>query len=291
MTASTMIAPAAQICLKDILFTTDFSEGSDHALPYLRAIAKPFNSAVHLCHIEAPVPLTASVAAPRIYEATGKLTAEHLTALLNAPVLKGLNLNLALGSGTIKDELLHIIEERHIDLVVAGTHGRAGFRKFLLGSVVEEIIRVASCPVLIVGPCTPSRGDVPFKRILFPTSLTNSSDKILPYVTLLAKQFGASVTALHVTPQGDPVTAGDESIRRSIEKAMRESLEPILSSHTEFLVEQGDAADAILNIANHRKIDLIAMGIRNKFSPGVQLRSSTAYKIMAGAECPVLTLR
>jgi nucleotide-binding universal stress UspA family protein len=292
MTASIMIAPATQISLKDVLFATDFSAASEHALPYLRAIAKPFNSAVHLCHIEAPIPPTASFAAPQIYEATGKLTAEHLTALLNAPLLKGLNLNLALGSGRIKDELLQIIRERHIDLVIAGTHGRAGFRKFLLGSVVEEIIRVASCPVLIVGPSTPSRRDAPFERILFPTNLTDSSDKILPYLLLFAKQFAAKLTVLHVTPQGEPVTAADQSIPHSMEQALRESLEPTLAGfRPEFLVEKGDPANVILRVSRERHIDLIVMGIENQFSPGAQLRSSTAYRIIAGAECPALTLR
>lgn len=291
MTSAAPFAAPPQVSLKDILFTTDFSEGSEHALPWLRALAKPFNAAVHLCHIEPAVPLTQTLAAPGIYEATGKITAEHLTALLNAPILRGLHLNLALGSGKIKDELLQIIGQRRVDLVVAGTHGRAGFRKFLLGSVVEEIIRVAPCPVLIVGPSTRSRTDVPFRKILFPTNLTHSSDKILPFLLLLARQFDAEVTALHVVPP----SAGDsdgQAIRHAMKSAMEEALAPALAQFKpEFLVEEGDPADTILRVARERKMDLIAMGIRNQFSPGVQLRSSTAYRIMAGAGCPVLTLR
>jgi nucleotide-binding universal stress UspA family protein len=59
----------------------------------------------------------------------------------------------------------------------------------------------------------------------------------------------------------------------------------------EYLVEEGDPVETILRVAQEHKADLIALGIKNAFLPGVQLRSSTAYRIMAGAHCPVLTLR
>ncbi|HET7871653.1 MAG TPA: universal stress protein [Terriglobales bacterium] len=288
----TLAVPAPQVRLKDILFATDFSEGSQHALPYVGALARAFRSALHLCHIDPDVPLTAGVAAPSIYEATGKLTAEHLTALLNAPALKGANLNLALGSGNFKDELGNIIRDRNIDLVVAGSHGRTGVRKMLLGSVVEEIIRTATCPVLTVGPGTPLRKDVPFHHILFPTDLSETSEQILPYITLMANEFGARVTVLHVIPPSQ-VQAGDgHSLRHLAERAMIESLQSeLVCFHPEYLVEEGEPVEAILRVAFERKADLIAMGIKNAFKARVQLRSSNAYRIMAGAHCPVLSLR
>lgn len=288
----TLPVPATQLKLKDILFATDFSEGSQHATPYVGALARTFHSAVHLCHIEPAVPLASGVAAPRIYEATGQATAEHLTVLLNAPALKGVNLNLALGAGNFKEELSNIIRDRKIDLVVAGTHGRTGLRKMLLGSVVEEIMRVATCPVLTVGPGTPFRKDVPFHHILFPTNLSEVSEQILPYVILLATEFGAKVTVLHVIPPTQ--AAGDEgkSLRPLAQKAMAESLQrELVFFRPEYLVEEGDPVETILRLALELKADLIAMGIKNAFVPGVQLRSSTAYRIMAGSHCPVLTLR
>lgn len=288
----TLPVPATQLKLKDILFTTDFSEGSQHALPYVGALARAFHSAVHLCHIEAAVPLATGMAMPGIYEASGKITAEHLTALLNAPALKGVNLNLALGVGNLKDELSNIIRERTIDLVVAGTHGRSGMRKLLMGSVVEEIMRTATCPVLTVGPGTPFRKDVPFRHILFPTNLSEVSEQILPYIILLAMEFGAHVTVLHVIPPNQASTNDGRSLRHLAQKAMVESLQSeLVFFRPEYLVEEGDPVETILRVAEKIKADLIAMGIKNSFMPGVQLRSSTAYRILAGAHCPVLTVR
>lgn len=289
MTSSATFVSARQVTLKDILFATDFSEGSEQALPYLRAIAKAFKSAVHLCHIDQQLRFAGSAAAPAIYEATGKVMAERLTALLNAPALKGLNLNLALASGPIKEQLLNIIRDRNIDLVVAGTHGRAGFRKSLLGSVVEEIIRVATCPVLIVGPSTP-RPEMTFTNILLPVKSTEATSRIVPYVILFAHVFAAHITVLHVA---DTVRAsGNGSVRQSIGNSIMEKLPPSLTHFKlEIMVDTGDPAETILRVAHERKMDLIAMQIENRFAPGAELRSRTAYRIIAGAECPVLTVR
>lgn len=290
MTPSATFAPARQVTLKDILFATDFSEGAEQALPYLRAIAKAFKSAVHLCHIDQQLHFAGSAAAPAIYEATGKAMAERLTALLNAPALKGLNLNLALGSGLIKDQLLNIIRDRNIDLVVAGTHGRAGFRKFVLGSVVEEIIRVATCPVLIVGPSAPPHLEAPFTNILLPVKSTEAVSRIVPYLILFAHAFAAQITVLHVADKVQ--TSGNGSVRQSIEKSIMEKLPPSLTRFKlEVVVDTGDPAETILRVAHDRKVDLIGMQIENRFAPGAELRSSTAYRIIAGAECPVLTVR
>jgi nucleotide-binding universal stress UspA family protein len=46
-------------------------------------------------------------------------------------------------------------EEEHCDLVVMGSHGRTGMGHVLLGSVAERVVRLASCPVLVVGKNAP----------------------------------------------------------------------------------------------------------------------------------------
>jgi nucleotide-binding universal stress UspA family protein len=56
------------------------------------------------------------------------------------------------------------------------------------------------------------------------------------------------------------------------------------------MVAYGDTAETVMRVARERNTGLIAMGIRNAFRPGV-LRERTAYRIIAGATCPVLTVR
>jgi quercetin dioxygenase-like cupin family protein len=52
--------------------------------------------------------------------------------------------------GDPADEILLLTESLRCDLVVMGTHGRTGLGRFLAGSVAEEVLRKAVCPVLVV---------------------------------------------------------------------------------------------------------------------------------------------
>jgi nucleotide-binding universal stress UspA family protein len=290
--AAPVFLPKIAQQFKNVLFATDFSPGSLHALPYVAGMAKTFGSTVHLCHIIAPTPLAAGAAAPRLYEATGQDVTEHLATLLHAPLLEGLNGKLVLAEGAIEEELLKVVRQRNIDLVVAGTHGRTGWRKLLLGSVAEAMRRVTTCPILTVGPAQTFRDGVLFKRILFPTDLSRESKSILPYLTLLAEKYGSRVTVLHVLPKEAGINrdakALGEPVRKNMIQAFQSDLAP---SGPEFIVESGDIVDTVLRVAQEKNADLIAMGIRNAFVPGTHLRSSKAYGIIAGAHCPVLTSR
>jgi nucleotide-binding universal stress UspA family protein len=277
---------------RNVLFATDFSEGSLRALPYVAGIGKAFGATVHLCHIISATTMAAAAAAPALYQATGKEATEHLAGLLHSPVLEGLERKLVLAEGPVEEELLKTIRERNIDLIVAGTHGRTGWRKLLLGSVVEAICRAATCPLLTVGPALAVHDGVPFRRILFPTDLSKESMSVVPYLTLLSKKYGSQVSVLHVIPEETGTNPDARALSEPIRENMMLYLERELASSTpEFMTEFGDTVNTVLRVAQKKNADLIAMGIRNAFLPGIQLRSTTAYRIIAGASSPVFTLR
>ncbi|MGZ7090729.1 MAG: universal stress protein, partial [Candidatus Angelobacter sp.] len=167
MAAPLLITPTSPK-LKNLLFTTDFSTGSLAALPYATRIARAFGANLHLCHIEPTAPLATGLADLHLYEAAGRDAAQHLAALRDLPELRGLKPALVLAEGDFKNELMKVVSAANIDLVVAGTRGRTGLRKMLLGSVTEEICRAVTCPILTVGPEAAYTADGPFQRILFP---------------------------------------------------------------------------------------------------------------------------
>lgn len=276
--------------LENILLPTDLSDDSLPVLPYAGQIARAFGAKIHLCHIHADVPLAAGLAAPRLYEAEGKDAAERLAAFRTSPALQGLEPKLILAAGTVREEMQKLIEQNHFDLVMVGTHGRTGLAKMVLGSVAEEICRVATCPVFTAGPATKAAPEASFKNILFPTNLSEVSKKTLPYIALLAGKYGSRVTVLHVVPQGGASTADREGRADSIRKAMTSGFGPFLAQfQPEFIVAFGNTAETVLRVARDKQAGLIALGIRNAFRPGI-LVERTAYRIMAGAHCPVLTV-
>jgi len=342
--AAPIFVPQTAPTLKNVLFATDFSEGSLAALSHAAAIVRAFGANLHLCHIESSAPLSAGLADPRLYWAAGEDASQRLSALRSLPVLKGIKPGLVLGEGDLRKELLRIVRESDIDLLVAGTRGRTGFRKMLLGSVIEEICRTVTCPILTVGPGLPDRAALaragmaepesvnqeqpaersttpstvqpiapavaqtgwaraegggsaiaghrpsPYEHILFPTNLSELSEKTVPYISLLAEKFGAQVTVLHVLPNDETSTAAELSQNEAVRDVMIEQFAALVPFKTEFIVARGNTAETVLRVAREKQVGIVAMAIRNAFRPGI-LRERTAYRIVAGAQCPVLTVR
>ncbi len=293
---SNVAAPSEPVegSIKNILFPTDFSRESMHALPYVVGMAEKLGASVYLCHIIMLNLLAGGSpeAAPYMYEATRKQSEEELAALAASAQLKKFKPKTLLVSGTVEDELPAIIAEHHIDLIVAGTHGRTGVRRLLLGSVVEEICRVATCAVLTVGPGLLLHDGTAFRRILFPTDLSDASGRILPHLRLIAQEYSSQVTVLHVLPEDLETNPDARALAEPLRVRMTQMFANDLAAfNPEYVIGFGETVRSILKTADEKASDLIAMGIRNAFLPEIQLRSSTAYRIMLGAKCPVLTRR
>jgi nucleotide-binding universal stress UspA family protein len=136
------------ILLKQILVATDFSEASDAAMDYGRALAQTFGASLHLLHVVENHFLRPTAADPnQITAATrqhllDRLTDHDRTALHAIASLKT--------SDRPAQEIVEYAKMHHIDLIVMGTHGRGAVAQLLVGSVAEMVVRTAPCPVLTV---------------------------------------------------------------------------------------------------------------------------------------------
>jgi len=224
--------------------------------------------------------------------------------------LAGLDHEFIVRQGIIGEELQEIIFQKHIDLVVLGTHGRRGFGKLILGSVAEQVFRHADCPVLTVGPSSfrDSRveGNPRSRAFLFATDFGRASVRAVPYVISAANHFGARLVFLHVEP-AVPLpegvgwcTPGDViQMREKARVATTPRLQQLISESEklavkpEFLVEFGFPSEKILHVALKLKADVIIMGLRRSTSTGTasHVPWAIAYEVVCGAACPVLTVR
>lgn len=138
-----------------ILVPTDFSAISEVALNYAITVARRFGASLHLLHVVddpfvgktfgSEVYIT-SVAAMRVHlvdEAAGRLS-RVLPECGRVPARTEVRV------GRPQDVIRAVAEQHGCDLIVMGTHGRTGMSHLLLGSVAEQIMREAPCPVLTV---------------------------------------------------------------------------------------------------------------------------------------------
>jgi nucleotide-binding universal stress UspA family protein len=142
-------------------------------------------------------------------------------------------------------------------------------------------------------------------RILVATDFGEASDAALGYGRALARQFGASLTVLHVAE--DLLTAsfgiegyvgGYPDFQRSIEEGARRQLDALLSEQdrtdlnaTTVLMTSSSPALTIVTYARDTKVDLIVMGTHGRGAMAHLLMGSVAERVVRTAPCPVLTLK
>jgi universal stress protein A len=142
-----------RIALKNILFATDFSSSSNAALPYALSVAHRYGATLYAAHViptQAEFLLMSPEGWPSVDVDEKKRIQPDIDQLEKQ--LQAIPHSVLTPEGNVANVLTQIIEEREIDLLVLGTHGRAGMGKLFMGSVAEEVFRRAPCPVLSVGP-------------------------------------------------------------------------------------------------------------------------------------------
>ncbi len=298
------------ISVKNVLFATDFSASSDAALPYATAICRRFGSTLHIAHVISDSSLLLTnggvdyVSMGTIYEDANTEAKEKLDELSDN--FQGIPHRNYVRHGQVWKSLAPIVEENEVDLIVLGTHGRTGLGKLLLGSVAEDILRHASCPVLTVGPKVSGRAKLPplqnrrrdlapleleLRQIVFATDFAQSSRWVAQAAIALAEEFGSRLSLLHVIEEYGELGRRPGPIEDSIQR-LRELIPPsaALQYAPETVLEFGDPAERILKVASERDADMIVIGARSSSNvSSTHLPWSSAHHVIAHAQCPVLT--
>jgi nucleotide-binding universal stress UspA family protein len=247
-------------------------------------------------HLELMDFLPAEEAATKLQQAR-RVTEQQLEPLLETARKKGIPCRRLTGEGAVWEVLLEMVQQNGIDLIIVGTHGRQGLAKLLLGSVAEEVFRMAPCPVLTVGPKTsetPSM-DVQLGHILYPVEFVPDSSDAAAYAVSLAEEYHAKLTLMRVFGKAVPSAEEKAQLQQPVRHWMDDHIlaESDLRERTSFEPGFGPTAEAILKFAGDRGVDLIVMGVQ-RLDPVMAAhlpKPDTAYEVVRTAPCPVLTVR
>lgn len=300
---------------KHILAATDFSDASQRALDYALAIARQYGSALSVVHAIPPEPREPIPIKPLPRELNRRrLEAEQQMKRLGEDArINHVTDHLLVEQGRVWDVLASVVQRENVDLLVLGTRGRGGLKKIALGSVAEEVLRLASGPVLTIGPNVPAAGfgATEFRRILFATDFGPASAKAFPYALSLAEDYRAKLVLLHMAPlmpipdlgpaAYGPAVYGAEALtkwqgttRDESARMLRELLPPNtkLASEPEYVVGLDFLPEGILHTATAHRIDLIVMGANRTAFPRVAAHIPWAltHEVTCHAKCPILTV-
>ncbi len=133
-----------------IVVATDFSDGSKRALEYASTSAKTTGAKLLIAHVRS---------IPDLEDGEGMLHAgvdrdndDALQSRLQSiePDIDGVAFEHRLLRGNAAQEIIRLAKDENAALIVMGTHGRTGLMRLLMGSVAEEVVRQAPCPVLTI---------------------------------------------------------------------------------------------------------------------------------------------
>ncbi len=183
------------------------------------------------------------------------------------------------------------------------THGRRGLENVLLGSVTEEVVRLATWPVLTVRSGEDGPGFPSARPILVPVDFSEYSRQALATARDIATMFGSSIHVLHVFERavhpelyygGIPLDSPDFRIvearlGEALETFVRETSGPDIPVRLHVL--DGRAVPTILDFVQENDIGLVVIATHGLTGLAHLLLGSVSEKVVRRATSPVLTVR
>jgi nucleotide-binding universal stress UspA family protein len=286
-----------------ILWPTDLSEGAAQAFPYAMALADWHDAALHVLNVrEGPAEVQEEMARAL------PLSDDDLDALFGATDTPPDSVNpsrVSIVQEQVEDPapgdaIVSYTEDHDVDLVVMGTHGRRGLQRLLIGSVAEEVLRRAACPVLTVrqSDTTPAAWNV--RNILAPVDFSEASTAAVQHTKELALTYGAKISLLHAVEEVMYPSAygmemadvpGPEVIDR-VEKGLADlARDEIGYEHVMVDAVVGYAPSAILNYVEENDVDLIVIATHGRTGLERLLLGSVTERVVRRAPVPVFVVK
>lgn len=284
-----------------VLFTTDFSEASNRAIPHAQEIAARFNAELIIGHVRIAIsPLEADFLDEGSYARYAEEGLKKFSSRITGQEFRTVErTSISAATG-----ILEMIQSEKIDLVVMATHGRTGLGHFVMGSVAEKVVRHAEVPVLTVALQKEDYRDNPqYRSILVGFDYSDYSKTAVTGGYEIARAYDAKLKILNVIEQS--VRPGyyatwRESALKEVPNSLaeiRETVSSLLGRNGSGDVEievgigngDGRVAREINEFARQHEIDLIILGTHGLAGFEHLLLGSTTERVIRSAPCPVLT--
>jgi nucleotide-binding universal stress UspA family protein len=299
------------LTISRILYPTDFSKCAKHALPHTLHLAERHDAELHLLHavvLHDADPDSAIHRLPNM-EDLYQLLEAHADQQMKSTVRergKDLLVKHAQVRGiSAAGAILDYASENDIDLIVMGTHGRRGLRRLLLGSVAEEIVRLAPCPVLTV-PEREARAGLAadsVTQIVVPVDFSQHADLAIAYARELAALYKAQLHLMHVVDEVvypefyPPVMPSGTSMNDELQEQSETRLRDLATTFEDpgvgvnVYVRSGRAAPSITDFAEQLAADLIVIASHGLTGIRHMLLGSVTEQVVRRAPCSTLTVK
>jgi nucleotide-binding universal stress UspA family protein len=285
---------------RSILLATDLSARSDRALDRAAVLKAHFGAKLVVLHVLEPRETPSSSALSFSWPPAEAQGPNHELVAIAGRQLRadlrdaGEGVEVRVEEGHPAGVILRVADEEGCDLIVTGVARNETLGRFSLGKTVDEVLRSANRPVLIVT----DRARAPYNNVVVAVDLSRSSRQALE--TAAALFHGQRLTVLHVfdVPYlsfGRDATAIAETAREARESLVafvkEAGLEDESRSSLDLIVAHGDPEQALNQLARQERVELVVLGSGGRGPVLNRLLGSVAPRIVAGLPCDALVVR
>jgi nucleotide-binding universal stress UspA family protein len=278
-----------------IIVPLDGSENSEKVLPYIEELAKRTH-----CEL---IFLGVCSEHERSFEYLFKKHIQDLAVQFNNKGLKSRSVFLY---GSPSEEIIKYADDNDASLIAMATHGRSGFKEWVLGGVSEKILVHSSKPILFISP--KGEGDKAAKgtslqKILVPLDGSELGAVTLPWAKELCKSTNGKLFLLHIIVSPSK-TVGMMYYAAGFEKQLAETLREQSQEYiggivaeleketldSKFDLIEGVPSEEILNYARKNSIELIAMSTHGMTGFSRVVLGSVVHQVIHKSDIPVLVV-
>ena len=271
--------------MNEILVAIDFSESSVNALEHALGVAEKFKSNILMVWVESKSSLQ-YLDLQKGEDVTKKVKARFEEIIENQkPKLQGLDIEYRCRKGIAYKEIVALSLENEVDMIVTGTHGAHGFRRFLMGDTANHIIAEAKCPVLTIGlHRTLSRS---LQNIVLPIDQSLDTRQKVGIATQFAQLFGAKIHILGL------YMSSVKTLQRRVDEYVKQVDKHLVKNgiKTEIYMEKNyKGAKSILNYAKKVDANLILTMIETESRTSDLWLGSQGQQLVNQSPIPVLSI-
>lgn len=317
---------------KKIMCAVDFSDFTPMIVSYGKSLASEFDAGLYLCHI---VPtLMVSGHMPSYIDYAG-IERDHVrNARIRLEEIAeefDIQCDIIVSTGHPADEIEMAAQQNTIDMVIAATNGGSGMIRFLAGSVTNKLVKILSCPLLVLharddGRVSQKMERISLNRILVGCDFSPDSRLAFDYALSLAQEFQTQLYLAHVVSPMEPVEimapdpvmldinplsgwagSGAEALEKSTDEAGQKRITWLKQIETRLsemvpedsrnwctpvtVVLEGQPYQELIDYAGRINADMIVLGVRGHSLLEKFLVGSTTDRVISRASCPVLAVR
>ena len=278
--------------MKSILLPTDFSENSWNAIQYALSFFEKSNCHFYLLHVNKLNNLTSVdtsyITTPEVVEEVQtKLVKKQLRQLLKQisqdfPHHKNHRFYTLTDYDFFIESIRNHVQEKKIDMIVMGTKGASGLKKFIIGSNTSDVITKVHCTTLVV-PENAKFTNI--TEIAFPSDLSISYHiQTLQPITEVLDEFHSFLRILHISKKEEELNIGQQQYKELLEDYF------INNNYSFHFLTNDNIEDAVHCFVQSRDIDMIAMVAKNLNYFQRILFSPTVKEISYHTKTPFLVL-